>query len=55
LLAAQFHGTLTFEWREGTVVTLSFGELSSHISHDATAPDAPEGKAFAYLQVNDLA
>jgi PAS domain S-box-containing protein len=33
LLAAQLHGTLTFESREGTTVTLSFGEPSARLSN----------------------
>jgi PAS domain S-box-containing protein len=33
LLAAQLHGTLTFESREGTTITLSLGEPPSHVSN----------------------
>jgi PAS domain S-box-containing protein len=32
LLARQLHATLTFKSREGTTVTLSFGELPLHVS-----------------------
>jgi PAS domain S-box-containing protein len=32
LLAAQLHGTLMFERREGTTVTLAFADLPSHVS-----------------------
>jgi two-component sensor histidine kinase len=50
LLAAQLHGTLTFESSKGTAVTLSFGEPLSHISHNspnATGPCASESTACA--------
>jgi two-component sensor histidine kinase len=33
LLAAQLHGMLTFESRQGTTVTLAFGEPPSHVSN----------------------
>jgi PAS domain S-box-containing protein len=32
LLAEQLHGTLRFEQREGTSVTLTFGDLATHVS-----------------------